>query len=712
MKHIFKILKKYSFNIILVLVLLVIQAACDLSLPEYTSKIVNVGIQQSGIEKVVPKALTEETYNKVSGLLKDSSILSNNYELISKETLSEENYKKYVKEYPLLEKENIYVLKDIDEDTENQINDALLVPILFTLDIEKYASQSQLFNGNNIDFENIEPMMIQQISISAVKSEYLKIGIDVTKIQMNYITSVGIKMLLLSLTAMIVTIVSTFLTSRISAFFSRDLRKRVVNKVVTYSNKEFEEISTSSLITRSTNDIQQIQMFIIMLLRIVIYAPLMGIGAFTKVNGNSMSWVIGIAVLAVLSLVIILVGVALPKFQKLQERIDRLNLVTREILSGIPVIRAFSNEKYELKRFDNANKNLMKTNLFVNRVMTLMMPTMMFIMNGVCVLIVWVGSSKIDAGTIQIGTLMAFITYTMQIIMSFLMFSMVSIMMPRALVSFRRIGEVLNKDSSIIDKEKTLEFKKELKGVVEFKNVYFRYTDAKEDMLKNISFKSLPGTTTAIIGSTGSGKSTLVNLIPRFFDVTKGEILVDGINIKDASLKELRKKIGYVHQKGLLFSGTIKSNIEFGTEKGLNENDLEKVAKISQAFEFIEEKEKKFDSEISQGGTNVSGGQRQRLAIARALAIKPDIYIFDDSFSALDYKTDLKLRKELSKETKNSTIFIVASRISTIMNADQIIVLEKGEIAGIGTHKQLLKDCEVYKQIALSQLSKEELENE
>lgn len=711
MKEIFNILKKYSFYIILVLVLLVIQAACDLSLPEYTSKIVNIGIQQSGIEKVVPKALTVDSYNKIIEIVSNKELLINNYELVKKDTLPKEKYETYLKEYPILNTNDIYILKPVDVNTKNKINDQLLLPMIMTLDLEKYKDQTNLFSNSSINFDDLEPMMLQQISISALKLEYQKIGIDLSKLQMDYIISAGIKMLLLSFLAMLVTIITTYISSRISAFFSRDLRKKVVNKVMTYSNKEFEEISTSSLITRSTNDIQQIQIFIVMLLRTIIYAPIMGIGAFTKVSNSSMSWVIGVAVLSIMSLVLILLVVALPKFQKVQQKIDKLNLVVRETLSGISVIRAFSNEKYELKKFDNANKDLMKINLFVNRIMVLMMPTMMLIMNCVCVLIVWVGAEKIDAGIIQIGTLIAFITYTMQIIMSFLMFSMVSIMMPRALVSFKRVGEVFNKNTSIQDKEKTQKFKKELRGVVEFKDVYFRYPDAEEDVLKNISFKSLPGTTTAFIGSTGSGKSTLINLIPRFFDVTGGKILVDGVNIKDVKIKDLRSKIGYVPQKGLLFSGTIKSNIEFGTKR-LSDITLEKIAKISQASEFINKKEKKFDSEISQGGTNVSGGQRQRIAIARALAMNPDIYIFDDSFSALDYKTDTKLRKELSKETKNSTIFIVASRISTIMNADQIIVLEKGEIVGIGTHKELLKKCNVYKEIALSQLSKEELNNE
>ena len=510
---------------------------------------------------------------------------------------------------------------------------------------------------------------------------------------------------------MALTIASVFLSSRVAAFFSRDLRSKVVNKVMTYSNTEFESFSTASLITRSTNDIQQIQMLIVMLLRIVFFAPIMGIGALAKVSGNDMSWIIALAVVTIIGFVIVLFGLAMPKFNKVQKLIDKVNLVSREILSGIPVIRAFGTEKHEEKRFDNANKDLTKVNLFVNRVMTIMMPSMMFIMNGVSVLIVWIGASKIDAGTIQVGTLIAFITYTMQIIMSFLMISMVSIMVPRAFVSLKRIGEVLDKDTSIKQIDKPQKFNDELKGVVEFKDVYFRYPDAEEDVLQNISFKANPGTTTAFIGSTGSGKSTLINLIPRFFDVTGGKILIDGVDIRNANIEKLRSKIGYVPQKGTLFSGTIESNIAFGLDK-MDKEKITKAAKISQSLEFIENKKDEFKSEISQGGTNVSGGQRQRLAIARAIAIDPEIYIFDDSFSALDYKTDAKLRKELAKTTKNATIFIVAQRISTVMQADQIIVLDKGHVVGIGTHKELLKSCDVYQEIAYSQLSKEELENE
>ena len=729
MKHILKILKKYSFYIILVFVLLFMQANCDLTLPEYTSNIVNIGIQQSGIESPVPEVIREEEYNKLLLFMNSESQekVNNSYTLITKDNTE------YLEKYPLLNEENLYVLNTGNEDLRSiitlpmimvyntsqesfdpssfgmQIPDGMSIyDILQAMDQE---SHNEFINKLSENYSNETVSLLEQTAIVYLKDEYTKIGIDVEEMQIGYIATTGLKMLGLALASMVLTIASVFLTSRIAAFISRDLRSKVVNKVMTYSNTEFESFSTASLITRSTNDIQQIQMLIVMLLRIVFFAPIMGIGALAKVSGNDMSWIIALAVVTIIGFVIILFGLAMPKFNKVQKLIDKVNLVSREILSGIPVIRAFGTEKHEEKRFDDANKDLTKVNLFVNRVMTVMMPSMMFIMNGVSVLIVWVGASKIDAGTIQVGTLMAFITYTMQIIMSFLMISMVSIMVPRAFVSLKRIGEVLDKDTSIKQIDKPLKFNDELKGVVEFKDVYFRYPDAEEDVLQNISFKAMPGTTTAFIGSTGSGKSTLINLIPRFFDVTGGKILIDGIDIRKANIEKLRDKIGYVPQKGMLFSGTIESNIAFGLDK-MDKEKITKAAEISQSLEFIENKKDKFKSEISQGGTNVSGGQRQRLAIARAIATDPEIYIFDDSFSALDYKTDAKLRKELAKYTKNSTIFIVAQRISTVMQADQIIVLDKGHVVGIGTHKELLKSCEIYQEIAYSQLSKEELENE
>ena len=729
MKHILKILKKYSFYIILIFILLFMQANCDLTLPEYTSDIVNIGIQQSGIESPVPEVIKEEEYNKLLLFMnsENKEKVNDSYVLITKDD------REYLDEYPLLNEENLYILKDDASDLRSIITLPMImvynisqenfdfssldfqipegISIYDALKMMDEQQHDEFINKMSEKYSSDTVSLLEQTAIVYLKDEYTKIGLDVEGMQIGYIAITGLKMLGLALLSMALTIASVFLSSRVAAFFSRDLRSKVVNKVMTYSNTEFESFSTASLITRSTNDIQQIQMLIVMLLRIVFFAPIMGIGALAKVSGNDMSWIIALAVVTIIGFVIVLFGLAMPKFNKVQKLIDKVNLVSREILSGIPVIRAFGTEKHEEKRFDNANKDLTKVNLFVNRVMTIMMPSMMFIMNGVSVLIVWIGASKIDAGTIQVGTLIAFITYTMQIIMSFLMISMVSIMVPRAFVSLKRIGEVLDKDTSIKQIDKPQKFNDELKGVVEFKDVYFRYPDAEEDVLQNISFKANPGTTTAFIGSTGSGKSTLINLIPRFFDVTGGKILIDGVDIRNANIEKLRSKIGYVPQKGTLFSGTIESNIAFGLDK-MDKEKITKAAKISQSLEFIENKKDEFKSEISQGGTNVSGGQRQRLAIARAIAIDPEIYIFDDSFSALDYKTDAKLRKELSKTTKNSTIFIVAQRISTVMQADQIIVLDKGHVVGIGTHKELLKSCDIYQEIAYSQLSKEELENE
>ena len=606
----------------------------------------------------------------------------------------------------MLAKKSVYELKEISNEDREKLND-ILSPAVFSVsvfesdtkeikELKNKLNTTDIFvafkNMDNESFNKItsevkkqsdklEESIVTGMNVGKLEKDYESMGINTDDIQTAYIIDTGIKMILIAFAAMVIMIVIAYLASKVGSKFGRDLRSKVVHKVMDYGEAELKEFSTASLITRSTNDIQQVQMLIIILLRMVLYAPIIGIGAFVKISGNEMGYVIGIAVLAIVVIVGTLFGIALPKFKILQKLVDKLNLVSREILTGLPVIRAFSNEKCEEERFDKANVNLTKANLFVNRVMTVMMPSMMFVMNGISVLIIWVGADKIDNGVMQVGTLLAFITYTMQIIIAFLMLSMISIILPRALVSGKRISEVLNKDVIVKNSINPKEFNN-VKGRVEFKDVYFRYPDAEEDVIKNISFIAEPGTTTAFIGSTGAGKSTIINLIPRFFDTTGGKILIDGINIKDVTLHDLRDKIGYVPQKGRLFTGTIKSNIAFG-EKELSEKEIEEAASISEAMEFIKDKPQKFNTEISEGGTNVSGGQKQRLAIARAIAKKPQILIFDDSFSALDYKTDKKLRSSLSKKLKNSTIFIVAQRITTIMQADQIIVIEDGAVAGM-----------------------------
>ena len=580
-----------------------------------------------------------------------------------------------------------------------------LLDIVLQLDDETFNT---VINSIEQSLKSMDSMMLDQYAISSVKAIYNEIGMDMDKYQISYIMNKGLIMLGIAGTGMVIAIIVGFLVAKLAAKIGYVLREKVVRKIMSFSSKEFKEFGASSLITRSTNDIEQIKMFFIMLLRIVVFAPIMGIGAFIKVSDNPLNWIIGIALIVIFVLIGILFGFAMPKFKSMQKLIDKMNLVSREIITGMPVIRTFGTEKHEEERFDKANVKLTKTNLFVNRLMGIMMPSMMLVMNIISILIVWYGAKQIDIGSLQVGTLLAFISYTMQIIMSFLMISLVSVMMPRALVSLKRIREILKKEVSIVEPENPVAFKEEAKGTIEFKDVSFKYPDADEAMLKNISFKATPGTTTAFIGSTGSGKSTLINLIPRFFDATNGEIYVDGINIKDASVMELRNRIGYVPQKGMLFSGTIKSNLMFGNDN-LTEEDMIKVAKVSQSLEFIDAKKDKFESEISQGGTNVSGGQKQRLSIARAIAKNPEIYIFDDSFSALDFKTDAALRKALFKHAKDATILIVAQRISTIMNADNIIVLNEGEIVGSGSHKELLKTCKIYKEIALSQLKEEEL---
>ena len=681
MKEILKTIGKYKLQILCILILLFAQAYTELELPSYTSKIVDTGIQSGGIESIVPEVLSEKDYNLITNMLdnKEKSILEVSYDLIDGK-------------YKLI-KEN----KDLES--------ILLYPISIVANIDKFngVPTKEMVNSLKKQYEGNESF-IEQSDINYIKNTYKELGIDVEEKQMNYIYSTGGKMLIVALISMGATILSVYLSSKLSAFIGKDLRNKVMKKIMTFETEELNKFSTSSLITRCTNDIVQIQTLIMMLFRIIIFAPIMGIGAITKVSGSPISWVVIVSVCAVLLLMLVLFLVVVPKFKKMQDLLDRMNLVFKEILEGIPVIRAFANEKYEEKRFEKANDDITKNGLFIHKAMAIMEPTLTLMMNSVSILIVWVSANKIDMGTMQVGSMIAFITYTMQIIMSFLMVSMVLIMLPRATISLKRVSEVLNTESKIKDKEKTLKLGE--KNEVEFRDVYFRYPDATEDVLRNINFKATEGTTTAFIGSTGSGKSTLINLIPRFYDVTSGEILVNGRNIKDVKLKDLRELIGYVPQKGNLFSGTILSNITFG----LNKPDREKAlasAKISQALEFINEDKDGLDREISQGGTNVSGGQRQRLSIARAICKDPKIYVFDDSFSALDYKTDAELRKELNKITKDKIVFVVAQRISSVMHADNIIVLDNGEIVGMGTHEELLKSCPIYKEIKISQLGGE-----
>ena len=728
------------------------QSVCDLSLPDYTSKIVNVGIQQGGIEEAVPDVITKSDLDNVLLFVDndDKEKILDNYDYLDKEELSDSKLSDYKEKYPLIEDEPLYEIKDINEDERKELEDILKKPMvaLMAFDssedmkdqiktqlLSNMPEQAQaMYNDKDVfdilktlpqeavsgmkesmdeKLDEMQDSILDQSAVSYVKSEYEKIGLDMGKIEKTYLFKVGGIMLGIAFVSMAAAVLSGFIASKVAAKIGKNLRGKVFKRVMEFSNEEMDKFSTASLITRSTNDIQQVQLLMVMLLKIVFYAPIIGIGGIIKVfNTNlSMSWIIGVAVGAILLVVAFMFIIVMPKFKIVQNLVDRLNLVSREILTGLSVIRAFSTEKYEKKRFDKANRDLTKVNLFVNRVMSCMMPVMMFIMNGIAILIVWNGSKSVDAGTMQVGDMMAFIQYTMQIIMAFLMISMISVMLPRAAVSAGRIDEVIDTKPTILDPEKNRHFEPSKKGVLEFNNVSFRYPQADEDVLSNISFTAKPGETTAFIGSTGSGKTTLINLIPRFYDVTKGEILLDGVNVKDVSQHDLREKIGYVPQKGVLFSGTIESNLKYG-RKDANIDEIKKASSIAQATEFIEAKEEKYNSPIAQGGSNVSGGQKQRLSIARAIVKRPEFYIFDDSFSALDFKTDAALRKALNKETGNSTVLIVAQRISTILHADQIIVLDEGKIVGKGTHKELLKNCEVYKEIASSQLSKEELENE
>ena len=762
MKNLFKYAASYWKAMIAIVLILVVQAYCDLSLPAYTSDSVHVGIQQGGIEDEVPRQIATEEMEKL--LL----FVSEDDQQTVMDAYTEDNtsYKK-----------EAYVLKDSvaeEENTMENLKDILQIPMMMTSGIESGSdttkqmedklkeqmsqgmaqsmpqgadqtmpegmpqgesqAESQAVSLDDMSMfdllkmlpaeqratmvEKIEEQMsempdtiLDQAAVSFCRSAYKDLGMDMDQTQIHYLLKTGGQMAALALLGMAASIMVAFLASRVGASAGRDLRSGVFHKVVGFSNNEFNHFSTASLITRSTNDIQQIQMLIVMLLRMVLYAPILAIGGVLQVmkTNVSMSWIIGLAVIIIAFVVLLLFLVVMPKFKVLQNLVDKLNLVTREILTGLPVIRAFSTEKHEEERFDDANRTLTKTNLFVNRAMTFMMPVMMLVMNGVSVLIVWTGAHGISDGQMQVGDMMAFIQYTMQIIMGFLMLCMISIMLPRAAVAADRVEEVLKSETMIHDPKQEKHFPEDGKGVLTFDHVSFRYPGADEDVLEDITFTAKPGETTAIIGSTGSGKSTLVNLIPRFYDVTSGDIMLDGVDIREVKQHELREKLGYVPQKGVLFSGDIASNIMFGNSHGSDDEMIE-AAEIAQATEFIDTKPEKYKSPISQGGSNVSGGQKQRLSIARAIAKHPQVFIFDDSFSALDYKTDVTLRRALAEKTSGSTVLIVAQRISTILHAEQIIVLDEGKVAGKGTHAELLKNCPVYREIAESQLSRKELE--
>lgn len=777
MKNILKHLKKYWLHCLCVIALLLVQAYCDLSLPDYTSKIIDTGIKNGGVESVTPSVILQSDIDKLSVFLKESEIdyikkfykqtdNLNDSDIPIKDEKSDETYyslntneEKDLKALDKVFSKAIMITSSlekmtkaqfeemsekmqselssdmnstqIDQSSANSVQNLTEEQAKAVAQIEKMFKDDKAFNAielinleiksgmmskddlirmRNEMFDAYGEDMASSVAITYTKQIYSNAGVDLDELQQSYLLTTGAKMLLLAFIMMTVSIIVGFIASRVSAGLGVDLRGKLFKKVVSFSHAEMDKFSTSSLITRSTNDIQQVQMVVVMFLRMIAYAPILAIGGIFKVLSTtvSMTWIIAVAVLAVMCLVIVLMTVAMPKFKIMQKLVDKLNLVAREILTGLSVIRAFSREKYEEDRFDKANLNLKKTQLFTNRVMTFMMPAMMFIMNAVTVLIIWVSANHIDDGSLQVGQMTAFITYTMQIIISFLMLTMISVMLPRAIVSANRIEEVLSTEPVIQDKTNTT-MQKISQGVVKFNHVSFRYPDADEYVLEDIDFTAEPGKVTAFIGSTGSGKSTLIHLIPRFYDVSDGSITIDGIDVRDMSQHSLRKEIGFVPQKGTLFSGTIASNLRFGNENASDEQ-IQKAASIAQATEFIELKPNKYDSEIAQGGDNVSGGQKQRLSIARAIAKEPKIFIFDDSFSALDFKTDAVLRKELLKNVSDATVFIVAQRISTILNADQIIVLDEGKIVGKGTHEQLLDSCDIYKQIALSQLSQSELD--
>ena len=738
MGKLFKFLKPYTAAVAAIICILVVQAYCDLSLPTYTSDIVNVGIQQGGIDETVPDTISKKDLNHLLLLVPSDrqKTVKNAYT----ESVEKYDYNGTVMELKASVKEDEKKLdrlseilgkpmlmaagfdsgSDMTQKIEEQMRTQMSgIPNVDKMDIYDMLEfmgaegRNALIGQMDQQMDSMQDSMIAQAAAGYIKDAYTHIGIDTDQIETTYILRTGAKMLALAFLGMAASILVGLLASRVGAGVGRRLRENVFRKVVGFSNAEFDKFSTASLITRSTNDIQQIQLLLVMILRMVLYAPIMAIGGIWKVfhTNVGMSWIIGLAVAVIIVIVGFLFLVVMPKFKLIQNQVDKLNLVSREILTGLSVIRAFGTQKHEEERFDDANKALTKTNLFVNQAMTFMMPLMMFVMNSIAVLIVWVGGHSINDGAMQVGDMMAFIQYTMQIIMAFLMICMISVMLPRAAVSAGRVDEVLTSETLIHDPGNPSHIPEEGKGKVVFDHVSFRYPGAEEDVLHDISFTAEPGKTTAFIGSTGCGKSTLVNLIPRFYDVTDGKITIDGKDIRNVSQHELREKLGYVPQKAVLFSGDIASNILYGNPEG-SEAEMTEAATIAQATEFIEQKKKKYKSTISQGGSNVSGGQKQRLSIARAIAKHPDVYIFDDSFSALDYKTDATLRAKLKEKTSESTVMIVAQRISTILHADQIIVLDDGQIVGKGTHKELLKTCEAYYQIASSQLSEKELEED
>lgn len=728
MLKVLKNLKESALAVIAIILLLIVQANADLALPDYTSKIVNVGIQQSGVENTAPEVIRKSQMDNILKFTSDDEAILSDYTYVEDEDVYKQNkvnsaeqenlnnlMAKPIMVYQVLTSETYAgaikeeMLANVPEQQKAMMAQMSMMDIVNGLNEEQINKMMEMIDEK---LSSLSGTMLEQAAISWVKQEYEAVGIDMTAYQNKYLIKVGLQMLGIAFISMASAVCIMLLSSRVAARLGKTLREKVFEKVLNFSRKEFRDFSTASLITRSTNDIQQIQQLIAMLFRVVVYAPIIGIGGLIRVIQNSntsMAWIIGLAILLILGIVLILFIVAIPKFKKLQELIDKVNGVSREILTGIPVIRAFSREKHEEERFEVENNKLMKANVFVNKAMSIMWPALTLVMNGISLLIIWIGGHNVDNGVMQVGDIMAFIQYTMQIVMSFLMISMISIMLPRAAVSASRINEVLDKEDSIKDPANPKEFDKNKKGLVEFKNVSFKYPDAEEDILENINFTAEPGKTTAIIGSTGSGKSTVVNLIPRFYDVTKGELFVDGVNVKNVKQKALRDIIGFVPQKGMLFSGTIESNIKYSDEN-MSDEQMKNAAQIAQATEFIESKPEKYNSEIAQGGSNVSGGQRQRLSIARAIAKDPEIFVFDDSFSALDFKTDSKLREALKEKTEGKTVIIIAQRISTILDADQIIVLDEGKIVGKGTHKELMESNEVYQQIALSQLSKEELE--